>query len=57
MLTIVRSCASACGGGGRSIFLPSRPPIPLPQTVVHRLMNTSGVAGVMISSAKSLGFF
>lgn len=57
MLVILKSCASAFGGGSRSIFLPSRPPIPLPQTVVHKLMNISEVAGVMISRAKSLGFF
>jgi len=53
---IVKSGASAFGGGSRSIFCPARPPIPLPHTVVHRLMNVSEVAGVMISRAKSLGF-
>lgn len=54
MLVIVKSCASAFGGGSRSIFVPSRPPIPLPQTVVHRLMNIFEVPGVIISRAKSL---
>lgn len=54
---IVKSCASAFGGGSRSIFHPSRLPIPLPQTVVNILMNVSEVAGAMISRAKSLGFF
>lgn len=57
MLMVVKARASAFGGGCRIIFLPSRSPIPLPQTVVHRLMNIFEVAGMMISRAKSLGFF